>query len=113
LLYIYGFRRGKSPLPEKREWKPLILLGLFNTSLYLGCSFWALQTVSSGFFNLAVVVNPFLVALLSSLFSKRSIQQKEWVGMMVAAVGLGCSEGKLLVVFNANCRIFSILHPIG
>ncbi|MCM3655325.1 DMT family transporter [Metabacillus litoralis] len=96
MLYIYGFRRGKYPLPQKREWKPLILLGLFNTSLYLGCGFWALQTVSSGFFNLAVVVNPFLVALLSSLFANRSIQQKEWVGMVVAAVGLVIATYPLL-----------------
>ncbi|WCK53220.1 EamA family transporter [Aneurinibacillus sp. Ricciae_BoGa-3] len=96
MLYIYGFRSGKYPLPKKREWKPLILLGLFNTSLYLGCGFWALQTISSGFFNLAVVVNPFLVALLSSLFAKRSIQRKEWIGMVVSAIGLMIATYPLL-----------------
>ncbi|WCK55993.1 EamA family transporter [Aneurinibacillus sp. Ricciae_BoGa-3] len=49
ISYIYGYKRGKYPLPKKREWKPLILLGLFNTSLYLGCGFWALQTVINPF----------------------------------------------------------------
>lgn len=88
LLYIYLFRFRKYPIPQKQEWKHLFLLGLFNTSMYLGCGFWALQTVSSGFFNLAVVVNPFLVALLSSIFMKRLIQQKEWIGMVVSAIGL-------------------------
>ncbi|WP_078412453.1 DMT family transporter [Priestia abyssalis] len=96
LLYIYLFRKGKYPMPQKREWKPLILLGLFNTSLYLGCGFWALQTVSSGFFNLAVVVNPFLVALFSSIFAKRLIQQKEWIGMIVSTIGLVIATYPLL-----------------
>jgi probable blue pigment (indigoidine) exporter len=88
LLYVYLFRKGKYPLPQKREWKPLFLLGFFNTSMYLGCGFWALQTVSSGFFNLVVVINPLLVALLSSIFTKRFIQKKEWLGMIVSAIGL-------------------------
>ncbi|PGX73988.1 DMT family transporter [Priestia megaterium] len=88
LLYIYLFQKGKYPLPKKGEWKPLILLGLLNTSLYLGCGFLALQTVSSGFFNLAVVLNPFLVALFSSIFMNRFIQRKEWLGMIISAIGL-------------------------
>ncbi|MEI2329899.1 DMT family transporter [Priestia megaterium] len=88
LLYIYFFKKGTYRMPHKKEWKPLILLGLFNTSLYLGCGFWALQTVSSGFFNLAVVINPFLVALLSSILMKRSIQKKEWIGMIFSTIGL-------------------------
>ncbi|WP_134699294.1 DMT family transporter [Ammoniphilus sp. YIM 78166] len=96
LLYIYLFRNGKYPMPKKREWKPLILLGLFNTSMYLGCGFWALQTVSSGFFNLAVVINPFLVALLSSIYMERFIQRKEWLGMVVSAIGLVIATYPLL-----------------
>ncbi|WP_047151780.1 DMT family transporter [Aneurinibacillus tyrosinisolvens] len=88
LSYIYIVRRGNYPLPKKREWKPLFLLGLFNTAIYLGCGFWALQSVSSGFFNLAVVINPFLVALFSSIFTERSLQRKEWMGMVVSAIGL-------------------------
>ncbi|MED4241010.1 DMT family transporter [Priestia megaterium] len=88
LLYIYFFKKGTYRMPHKKEWKTLILLGLFNTSLYLGCGFWALQTVSSGFFNLAVVINPFLVALLSSILMKRSIQKKEWIGMIFSTIGL-------------------------
>ncbi|MFD6441389.1 DMT family transporter [Peribacillus sp. NPDC060186] len=88
LLYVYLFRKGKYPIPQKQEWKPLFLLGFFNTSMYLGCGFWALQTVSSGFFNLVVVINPLLVALLSSIFTKRFIQKKEWLGMIVSAIGL-------------------------
>jgi probable blue pigment (indigoidine) exporter len=96
LLYIYFFKKGTYRMPHKKEWKPLILLGLFNTSLYLGCGFWALQTVSSGFFNLAVVINPFLVALLSSLLMKRYIQRKEWIGMIFSTIGLVIATYPLL-----------------
>ncbi|SFE62203.1 DMT family transporter [Alteribacillus iranensis] len=88
LLYIHLFKKDEYRLPRKGEWKPLVLLGLFNTSLYLGCGFLALQTVSSGFFNLAVAVNPLLVALLSSLYTKKIVQKKVWIGMLISAIGL-------------------------
>src|SRR5699024_5078999 len=64
LIYIYVFKKGKYPWPKKSEWKALVILGLLNTSLYLGLGFSALKSVSSGFFNLAVVINPLLVAVL-------------------------------------------------
>jgi len=54
----------------------------------LGATFWALHYVSAGLFNLFVATNPFLVALLSYTWLKRSLSFKEWLGMTVAAVGL-------------------------
>ncbi|NUU60474.1 DMT family transporter [Paenibacillus agri] len=86
-LYVYGLNR-RFPWPKPRQWLPLIALGLLNTTIYLGATFWALTYVSAGLFNLFVATNPFLVALLSYLWLKRSISIKEWLGMLVAAIGL-------------------------
>ncbi|MFC3746896.1 DMT family transporter [Paenibacillus sp. GCM10012306] len=86
-LYVYGLNR-KFSWPKPRQWLPLIVLGLLNTTIYLGATFWALTYVSAGLFNLFVATNPFLVAFLSYLWLKRGISIKEWLGMLVAACGL-------------------------
>lgn len=89
ILFIFVYVLNKRyAWPGRAEWIPLILLGLFNTTLYLGLTFWALTTVSAGIFNLFVTVNPFIVALLSSIFLQRKIRGREWIGMSISAIGL-------------------------
>lgn len=89
LLFIYVYIISKkSPWPKKIEWRPLIILGLLNTTIYLGASFWALNYISAGLFNLFVTTNPFIVAFLSYLWLKRKVSFREWIGMFIAAVGL-------------------------
>ncbi|MFD0711586.1 DMT family transporter [Paenibacillus sp. GCM10027626] len=85
--YVYLFRRHYR-WPRAGEWRPLFVLGLLNTTLYLGATFWALNKVSAGLFNLFVTANPFLVACLSYVWLKRALSIKEWCGMGIAGVGL-------------------------
>jgi drug/metabolite transporter (DMT)-like permease len=90
ILWVFVYRPGtKYPRPRRADWGPLVILGLLNTTLYLGATFWALDVVPAGLFNLFVTTNPFLVACLSSIWLKRKISRKEWLGMLVAATGLG------------------------
>ncbi|MGE7667200.1 DMT family transporter [Ureibacillus composti] len=88
LLYLYGFQKGKYPVPNIKEFKVLFWLGLLNTSIFLGFGLLALKSVSSGIFNLFIPINPFLFALLAMLFMGQSIRLKEWGGMVVSFVGL-------------------------
>lgn len=86
-LYVYAFHK-KYPWPRPGQWLPLIRLGLLNTTIYLGATFWALNYVSAGLFNLFVAANPFLVACFSYIWLKRGVSFLEWLGMIVAAIGL-------------------------
>lgn len=86
-LYVYILNR-KYPWPKPHDWRPLIVLGLLNTTFYLGATFWALHYVSAGLFNLFVTTNPFIVVILSYIWLKRKVSLKEWIGMIIAAVGL-------------------------
>ncbi|MFE0558560.1 DMT family transporter [Paenibacillus sp. NPDC058910] len=88
LVFIYGFRKGKYPLPNKREWGVLLLLGLLNTSLFVGLGNLALRTISAGIFNLFLPINPFVFALFSLIFMGKNIRANEWMGMAVSAIGL-------------------------
>ena len=85
-LFVYVIKRNR--YPTKKEWLPLLILGLLNTTIYLGATFWALESVSAGLFNLIVTTNPFLVALLSAMWLKRGIKKLEWLGMVIAFIGL-------------------------
>ncbi|WP_028559940.1 DMT family transporter [Paenibacillus pinihumi] len=87
LIFVYGISR-KYPLPKRGDWGPLLVLGLLNTTIYIGATLWALKYVSAGLFNLFVTTNPFLVAFLSYIWLKRRISVQEWAGMAVAAAGL-------------------------
>ncbi|WP_100013263.1 DMT family transporter [Lentibacillus sediminis] len=87
LLYVY-LLHNKYPWPKLKEWRSLIILGLLNTTIYLGATFWALNHVSAGIFNLFVTTNPFIVAFLSFIWLKRSIYLREWIGMVISTMGL-------------------------
>ncbi|UVI33415.1 DMT family transporter [Paenibacillus spongiae] len=108
LLYVYVFHRNYS-WPRSRHWLPLIGLGLLNTTIYLGATFWALNDVSAGLFNLFVATNPLLVAVLSYIWLKRSISIKEWLGMLVAAIGLWIAAWPSIAIGEASMSGLIIL----
>lgn len=105
-LYVYLLNR-KYPWPRLKEWRSLIVLGLLNTTLYLGATFWALSYVSAGVFNLFVTTNPFVVAILSYIWLKRKVSLREWLGMVVAAVGLLIST--LSTSLNSKEIVFGLI----
>lgn len=89
ILYLFVYLYKKSyPYPRKKEWVHLLVLGVLNTTLYVGCSFMALAYVDSTMFNLLITLNPFFVVFLSSIFLKRKLKKKELLGMVIAAAGL-------------------------
>lgn len=87
LIGVQGLFR-RPIVPPRRWWGPLILLGLLNTTLYLGSSFLALKVVPAGLFNLYVTINPLVVFLLEYWWLKRSVAPKKWWGLGLATGGL-------------------------
>lgn len=88
LLFVFAYVFRTYPWPKHSEWKSLIVLGMLNTTLYVGCVFLSLQYVSASLFNLFLTVNPFVVAGFSAVFLRRRLAGREWAGMAVAASGL-------------------------
>lgn len=88
LLLLAGLAIFRRPLWPGRRWKALALLGLLNTTLYLGASFVALTVVPAGLFNLFVATNPFLVLVFSRFWLKTSVTTTQWTGFFMALTGL-------------------------
>ncbi|PEA53853.1 EamA family transporter [Bacillus pseudomycoides] len=88
IMFVFTYFIKSNRWPKGGEWRQLIVLGILNTTLYVGCCFLSLKLVSSSLFNLFITVNPFVVALLSSIFLSRKVTKQEWIGMLIAALGL-------------------------
>ncbi|WP_176535888.1 DMT family transporter [Bacillus cereus] len=88
IMFVFTYFIKSNRWPKGVEWRQLVVLGILNTTLYVGCCFLSLKLVSSSLFNLFITVNPFVVALLSSIFLSRKVTKQEWIGMCIAALGL-------------------------
>jgi drug/metabolite transporter (DMT)-like permease len=86
-LFVYIYKKNYR-YPKGAEWRHLIILGVLNTTLYVGCSFLALAYVDSTIFNLLITTNPFIVALLASIFLHRNLEKTEILGMVISALGI-------------------------
>lgn len=87
MAWTYLIRRHNAR-PRGAEWKQLAIIGLTNSTLFLGAAWLALRQVSVGMYSLFLATMPFLVAILSSLFLGRSITRNEWLGILIATAGL-------------------------
>lgn len=88
LLTGYCHAVKQYDLPKQQEWRELAVLGLLNTTLYLGCFYVALQTVSAGLATLFIAANPLLITVFSAVWLKREIRSNEWTGIVCGTVGL-------------------------
>lgn len=86
LFWAHGFRRH--PLPEKKDWKPLLIYGMLNCSIYLGAFSFAMRYCNAGIGTLSVGINPLLISVLSAIFLKRNINPAVWVGLLFGIAGV-------------------------
>lgn len=90
LAYLYAIKR-EGTVPRGRDWLHLIVLGITNSTGYLGLSWYSFRLVPAGLFGLFIATNPLIVALLSWLWLKRQIKREEWLGIGIAALGLAAA----------------------
>ncbi|MCS7055222.1 MAG: DMT family transporter [Thermoflexales bacterium] len=87
LVWSYGIRRNTA-LPRGHQWGQLAIVGLTNSTLFLGAAWLSLREVTVGLYSLFLATMPFLVAVLSLVWLGRRVTAQEWLGIAVAAVGL-------------------------
>jgi probable blue pigment (indigoidine) exporter len=87
----------KYRLPERDEWRPLLIYGLLNVTIYLGLYIVSMQELSAGVGSLSVAVNPLMISILSGLWMKRVIKTNEWLGLILGIFGVGVVVYPLLL----------------
>jgi len=102
LTVLFSLIFLKEKLPNKSDWLKLIVFGLLNITIYLGCLFVAIEHVSAGLMNLFVSINPILIILFSILFLNRRVSKNEITGFIVCFLGLLIAVLPLLQNTEAN-----------
>lgn len=108
LIWRYGIRRDRA-LPQGKQWLRLAIVGLTNSTLFLGAAWLSLREVSVGLYSLFLATMPFLVAILSRVWLGRRVTRNEGVGIAVAAAGLAVVVAPSLAGSTATGRGLALL----
>ena len=87
MAWHYGLRCDGA-LPRGRQWGQVAIVGLTNSTLFLGAAWLGLREVPVGLYSLFLATMPFQVAILSRVWLGRQVTRREWLGIAVAAIGL-------------------------
>ncbi len=75
------------------DWMWLVLIGLFQTALVMGCIFMALRTITSGETSILTFMNPLLVVVFGTLFLKARYRIQQWTGVLFGFIGVYITLG--------------------
>lgn len=95
MLFIAHFIL-KQRLPEKKEWKQLMVYGFLNISVYLGLYVIAMQNVTAGIGALAIASNPVFISFLSVFFLKKKLHYSIIISIIVCTLGVVCASWPLM-----------------
>lgn len=85
---------GKKRLPaSKQDWMKLLLIGLFQTTIVMGCIFLSMRTISSGETSILTFVNPLLVVILGTAFQGLKYRWTQWIGVVIGFTGVFVTLG--------------------
>lgn len=94
LIFAHLFRRQK--LPHGIEWKQIVIYGLLNITIYLGCYVIAMQHVTAGVGALAIATNPLFISFSSVFFLKKKLKFKIIVALLLGTLGVLVAAWPLL-----------------
>ena len=75
-------------LPNKGEFRSIMVYGFLNVSLYLGLYVIAMQEVSAGLGSLAVAINPVFISLIAVSLLSHTITQKHFLSLALCLLGV-------------------------
>jgi drug/metabolite transporter (DMT)-like permease len=97
LGYGYTFKKdGSYRMPNKKEWRQLLIFGCLNTTVYLGLYVYAMKFAAAGIGSLAVSTNPLLIVLFSSWLTSRRPARDEILSIIISMAGIGIATYPLL-----------------
>lgn len=96
LLLAFSLFQESPRLPKGREWWQVTLFGALNTTLYLGIFIIALKEVAAGITTLLLALNPLLISLFTSAWSKRKIALREWISIVIGMIGVSIATFPLV-----------------
>ncbi len=100
---------NRNPLPKTEDWKPLMIYGILNVTVYLGAFVYAIREVSPGIGTLGVATNPLIISVLSSVWFRKKININIWIGLFIGMIGIAFATYPLLISSTTTPRGLLIL----
>ena len=107
LMLVFTHVIQQKKLPAGKQWKQLIIYGLLNITIYLGCYVIAMQYVTAGIGSLAVATNPLFISFLSVIILKNKISASIIIAIMFGTAGVIIASWPLLQ--GANVTVAGLL----
>lgn len=102
MLFLAHISR-RQKLPQGVEWKQIIIYGMLNITIYLGCYVVAMQNVTAGVGALAIATNPLFISFSSLFFLKKKLKPDVFIALFLGTAGVVCASWPLL--HNASVTI--------
>ncbi|MCZ2395734.1 MAG: DMT family transporter [Chitinophagales bacterium] len=78
----------RQSMPSRKIFGQIIIYGLLNITIYLGCYVTAMKHVTAGIGALAIAINPIYIAFLSILFLKKKLSLKIITAILLGTFGV-------------------------
>ena len=88
LMLGFVFITTQNGLPNRKDWKPIFVLGLLNITFYSACFVLAIQQVAASVGSLSMALNPLFITVFAALWHKRPVQTWHWVGLILGILGI-------------------------
>lgn len=95
-MLLFAHVLSKQDLPKGKEWGQILIYGLLNITIYLGCYVIAMQHVTAGVGALAIATNPLFISFSSLFFLKKKLKSEVFVALLLGTLGVLIASWPLL-----------------
>lgn len=88
LMLFIGHVLMQQRLPQRDQWKKLMIYGLLNISIYLGLFVIGMQYISAGIASLLIATNPVFISIIAALWLKQPLKQVTIVSLLICSAGI-------------------------
>lgn len=92
----------KHRLPQKTEWRQLVIYGLLNISIFMGMYYISLQYVAAGLATLTLSTSPIFISLLTSLWLQKPLKIRVIYSLLLCSAGVLIAGYPLLRTSHAS-----------
>jgi drug/metabolite transporter (DMT)-like permease len=78
---------GRLSLPPRKQWFPLLILGLSGVFCYNMSFFTGLQYIEAGRASLIIALNPLVITLLATLLLGEALSRRQFCGILLSLTG--------------------------
>lgn len=88
VLYVCFFLYKKAPLPQGREWRPVLLLSFLNFVMSNGLSTWGVKYISAGLGSIMGAIFPLWLVVIGFFTQKEKMPRAAIAGLLLGFGGV-------------------------